>query len=80
MQSTNYSEIMDGKLVEKLRETYVEGNTTKEIQQKMNKELDELVEAGAEINTVKRVKIGRNDLCPCGSDLKFKKCCIHKLK
>jgi uncharacterized protein YecA (UPF0149 family) len=20
-------------------------------------------------------KIGRNDLCPCGSDRKFKKCC-----
>jgi preprotein translocase subunit SecA len=23
----------------------------------------------------KGLKIGRNDLCPCGSGLKYKKCC-----
>ncbi len=23
------------------------------------------------------MKIGRNDLCPCGSGLKYKKCCMH---
>ena len=23
-------------------------------------------------------KVGRNSLCPCGSGLKFKKCCIYK--
>ena len=23
-------------------------------------------------------KIGRNALCPCGSNIKYKKCCIHK--
>lgn len=26
----------------------------------------------------RRVKIGRNDLCPCGSGKKFKKCCEGK--
>lgn len=25
----------------------------------------------------KRIKIGRNDLCPCGSQKKYKKCCIE---
>jgi uncharacterized protein YecA (UPF0149 family) len=25
-----------------------------------------------------RAKIGRNSSCPCGSGLKFKKCCIGK--
>lgn len=25
------------------------------------------------------IKIGRNDPCPCGSGLKFKKCCLEKL-
>jgi preprotein translocase subunit SecA len=32
--------------------------------------------AGAESLTVKRkeAKIGRNDLCPCGSGKKYKKC------
>lgn len=33
-------------------------------------------------NTAKRIiskkKIGRNEKCPCGSGLKFKKCCIYK--
>lgn len=24
-------------------------------------------------------KIGRNELCPCGSEKKFKKCCIDKV-
>lgn len=28
----------------------------------------------------KRDKVGRNDLCPCGSTKKFKKCCIDKEK
>ena len=27
---------------------------------------------------IKEYKIGRNDTCPCGSGLKFKKCCINK--
>jgi uncharacterized protein YecA (UPF0149 family) len=25
-------------------------------------------------------KPGRNDLCPCSSGMKFKKCCIEKFK
>lgn len=25
-------------------------------------------------------KVGRNDPCPCGSGLKFKKCCLRNLK
>jgi len=25
-------------------------------------------------------KVGRNDYCPCGSGLKFKKCCLQKLE
>ncbi|MDG1455480.1 MAG: SEC-C metal-binding domain-containing protein [Planctomycetota bacterium] len=24
-------------------------------------------------------KIGRNDPCPCGSELKYKKCCLRLL-
>lgn len=29
-------------------------------------------------NNPNRVKIGRNDPCPCGSGKKYKKCCIGK--
>ena len=25
-----------------------------------------------------KVKVGRNDKCPCGSEKKYKKCCINK--
>jgi len=28
---------------------------------------------------LKRSKIGRNEPCPCGSNKKFKKCCIDKV-
>jgi len=27
----------------------------------------------------KRMKIGRNDPCSCGSGIKFKKCCLKKV-
>jgi len=30
------------------------------------------------LSTLKDLKIGRNDPCPCGSGLKFKKCCLGK--
>ena len=26
----------------------------------------------------KRMKVGRNEPCPCGSGVKFKKCCLQK--
>tara|TARA_R110000765_G_scaffold279705_1_gene377268 strand:+ start:564 stop:806 length:243 start_codon:yes stop_codon:yes gene_type:complete len=29
-----------------------------------------------ELKAFMRQKVGRNDLCPCGSGKKFKKCCI----
>ncbi|MBR2151422.1 MAG: SEC-C domain-containing protein [Prevotella sp.] len=29
----------------------------------------------AEIKTLTNKKVGRNDLCPCGSGKKFKHCC-----
>ena len=29
-------------------------------------------------NAIKRVKIGRNQKCPCGSGKKYKKCCLNK--
>jgi len=32
--------------------------------------------ANATPEQAKRGKVGRNDRCPCGSDKKFKKCCL----
>jgi SWIM/SEC-C metal-binding protein len=30
--------------------------------------------------TIKKITAGRNDPCPCGSGLKFKKCCLNTEK
>ena len=30
------------------------------------------------IQARKRHHIGRNDMCPCGSGMKYKKCCLNK--
>ena len=32
-------------------------------------------EEDSDNSPITREKIGRNDLCPCGSGLKYKKCC-----
>lgn len=46
--------------------------------QRMIDRMDSDVPDGAEV--VRRIKIGRNSECPCGSGKKFKKCCIRKAK
>lgn len=40
--------------------------------------MDADVPEGAEV--MRRIKLGRNSPCPCGSGKKFKKCCIYKAK
>ncbi|WP_031495320.1 preprotein translocase subunit SecA [Bryobacter aggregatus] len=54
---------------------------TRNIQRKKEKELEALQYIGGDTSTsskpqpvVKGAKIGRNDLCPCGSGKKYKKC------
>jgi uncharacterized protein YecA (UPF0149 family) len=46
------------------------------VQQAMDERRAELEAAGQSF--VKRTSIGRNTTCPCGSGLKFKKCCIGR--
>jgi len=36
--------------------------------------------ANPRVKEIRQVKIGRNDQCPCGSGLKFKKCCLRKAR
>lgn len=47
----------------------------KEIRRKQN-----IANMRAHANDTKPEKIGRNDKCPCGSGLKYKKCCLNKDK
>ncbi len=53
---------------------------TRNIQRKKDREMAELQFVGGEASTpqgpvVKGKKVGRNELCPCGSGKKYKKCC-----
>ena len=60
----------------KLRQEFFRGETFAKVQEKMNKRLDQLPRE----RLVRRVKIGRNDPCPCESGYKFKHCCIHRTR
>jgi hypothetical protein len=40
----------------------------------------ELFDTAPAETSVARVKVGRNDPCPCGSDKKYKKCCLDKVQ
>ncbi len=55
-----------------IHQEFFTGQTDEETQKKMDDRLKKLQAQGH--NLVKRVKIGRNDFCPCGSGKKFKKC------
>ncbi len=83
--------ILYGFYNEELLIEVLEDSKTKLSKDKLNKLYNELYEQAKEINcwrlngyskkesmllnNVGTKKIGRNDLCPCGSGLKYKKCC-----
>ena len=55
-------------------------NFTRSIQRKKQRELDQLQFVGGgqpagQQPVVKGKKVGRNELCPCGSGKKYKRCC-----
>ena len=75
MQETAYTGDDNSK---KILQEFFKGSTKKEITMKMDYRLAELERKGHIL--VRRIKIGRNEPCPCGSGKKFKKCCIDKSK
>jgi hypothetical protein len=52
------------------------GPRIREVQAAMDARQQELEAVGGQM--VHRTSVGRNTPCPCGSGLKFKKCCIDK--
>jgi len=52
--------------------------TEMELRNKMDNLASNMEEKGY-VET-KRKKLGRNDLCPCGSGNKFKKCCLSSAR
>lgn len=68
--------VVDG--IERTSREYFVGDSDEEVHGKMKKRFQE-IEDHHHVVSMKRVKIGRNDPCPCGSGLKFKKCCIEDI-
>lgn len=62
---------------ERVREFFT-GKDDEEVKKKMDERLNELQAKGHTF--VRRVKIGRNEPCPCGSGKKFKRCHIDKIQ
>lgn len=57
------------------------GGTEIEQRSKMLEALQEVeTRNNVTASRVIRKKIGRNSSCPCGSGIKFKKCCIFKVR
>lgn len=63
---------------EKLRREFFKHETEEGVNALMDERLKQLEGKGETL--VRRVKVGRNDPCPCGSGRKFKKCCVHKCR
>ena len=57
---------------------FSQAETQELLSKRMNALQDRMLANG--FMETKRIKIGRNDDCPCGSGNKFKKCCISKAK
>lgn len=58
-----------------LTEIFTAG-TRADVLTKMDDRLSELQSEGHRL--VRRTSIGRNTPCPCGSGVKFKKCCLSR--
>lgn len=52
------------------------GPRKRDLHDAMDARKREIEQRGGEV--FHRTRIGRNASCPCGSGLKFKKCCLHK--
>ena len=80
MQETRPSDMAEetARRLGKLRQEYFVDKTDEAVAAQMDERLTELESKGETL--VRRVKIGRNDPCPCNSGRKFKKCCIHKAR
>ncbi len=53
---------------------------TADSQVAIEKQMDDRLKQLPDERLVRRVKVGRNSSCPCGSGRKFKKCCISELR
>lgn len=57
---------------------FIAGKTVEDLRKRQLKLYKEAI-ANPRTHSIMQRKIGRNKVCPCGSGLKFKKCCIVKV-
>jgi len=65
-------------ITDKKRQEFFSESSKALLDKKMDDRLGELEAVNERL--VRRVKVGRNDQCPCGSGRKFKRCCISKVR
>lgn len=82
MQSIEETRRSDG-IFQKLKTVTVgrEGPGLRQRFDKLRNEVEQRIESGEteSATIVEHRRIGRNDACPCGSGVKFKKCCGKRL-
>lgn len=64
------------KITGEMRREFFTADKEQDLIALMNDRLEQLPDE----RLVRRVKVGRNSPCPCGSGRKFKKCCITGLR
>lgn len=75
MQETRPEDLTDeqARRHHRLRQEFFTGER-KSIEHAMDERLGELPHE----RLVRRIRVGRNEPCPCNSGRKFKKCCLNK--
>ena len=68
------TEEVDGKIYRQ----FMVGRNAEELRSRQLAAFQQAIE-NPRTHSVFQRKIGRNELCPCGSNQKFKKCCIAKI-
>ena len=65
------------KVEDKTLRSFHRGDTEQALQDKLRGAYDAAMSSGL-ADMVQQLRIRRNDPCPCGSNVKFKKCCMWK--
>jgi len=73
----NEAAIKTEKVGDKGLRSFHRGDTEQALQDKLRAAYDVAMSDGL-ADMVHQLRIGRNDTCPCGSGMKFKKCCMWK--
>jgi len=80
MQETRPADLTPerAKELKKLYQEFFSGKDDADVTKQMDERLN-FLETHKDQRLVRRIRVRRNDPCPCNSGRKFKKCCINKI-